>query len=79
MIKYRPQSQYSTIATYDRESVLKGHDYSIVDSCASGTAAPYLYDISTKAELENALTAIAKDIKENFAGYTDAKAFNVEQ
>lgn len=79
VIKYRPQSWYNTIPAYDMGATQKDQDYSIVDSCASGTATPYLYDISTKAELENALTAIAKDIKENFAGYTDAKAFNVEQ
>ena len=74
VIKYRKQNKYKDLLTQSEGT----HVYNYLDQCASGTTAPYLYDISTKTELENALTAIAKDINENFAGYTDAKAFNVE-
>nr|MCR4624213.1 hypothetical protein [Alphaproteobacteria bacterium] len=79
IIKYRKQEKYKTFPFHGTTQVDLSHNYDYLDSCASGTSAPYLYDVSTKAELEDALTAIAKDIKENFAGYTDAKAFNVEQ
>ena len=70
LIKYRKQTQYKHPVTGEPVEF----DYSYLDSCASGSTEPYLYDISTKEELENALTTIANDIKEkNFAGYEEAK------
>ena len=79
IIKYRKQNKYKTFPFDGVTHKDLDHDYNYLNECASGTSAPYLYDISTKTELENALTAIAKDIKENFAKYTDAKVFNVAQ
>ena len=92
VIKYRPQSQYKTIATYDQSATNKTHDYSIVDNCATNRNSNSIYDTTAtcsedaqknkyiygitdsdpsaaREKLNKALAAIAKDIKENFAGY----------
>jgi hypothetical protein len=72
VIKYRKQPNYkhpisgSTIA----------FDYSYLDSCASGTAAPFLYDVANEEELNDALSAVATDIK-TWAGYKPAENVTV--
>jgi hypothetical protein len=68
VIKYRKQPNYK----HPISETTTAFDYSYLDSCASGTAAPYLYDVSDEAGLNNALSAIAANIK-TFGGYEGAK------
>lgn len=76
VIKYRAQSNYKPVPTYNNSSPSAiSHDYTAVNGCASGTSTPYLYNISTESDLKNALDTIADNIK-SWAGYTEAK--NVE-
>ena len=37
-------------------------DYNYLNSCATGTSQPYMYDVSTKAQLDQALVKIYEDI-----------------
>ena len=75
-MKFREQSTHAERVRSDegmtKESV--DNDYSYLDECT-----PYIYSATDQSDLQDKLTLIAKDIKENFAGYTDAKAENVEQ
>lgn len=47
-------------------------DYSYLNDCATRTSSPYMYDISTQDELNNALSDIYANIK-TWAGRTEAK------
>ena len=59
MIEYRKQTKYKT-----ERGVELNYYYNNVDSCASNPwRAPYMYDISTPDELNEALGAIAQNIK----------------
>ena len=60
LIKYRKQDQYKHPIT----QTATNFDYSYLNNCATGTSAPYMYDISTKDQLTNALSDIARDIKQ---------------
>ena len=74
LIKYRKQTQYKHPVTGNPVDF----DYSYLDSCASGTSAPYMYDITetdptaAKTKLNEALAAIAADIKK-WAKYKEAE------
>ncbi len=68
LIKYRKQARYKHPVT----GAATDFDYSYLDAIASGTEAPYVYDISSEDELKSALSAIAADIK-SWAGYTEAR------
>ena len=68
IIKYRKQTQYKHPVT----QTATNFDYSYLSNCASGTSAPYMYDITTEAQLKSALDAIYTDI-EKWAGRTEAK------
>ncbi len=71
IIKYRKQTQYKHPVT----QAATNFDYSYLDSCASGTSAPYMYDITTEDQLKSALDAIYTDI-EKWAGKTEARNVN---
>jgi len=68
IIKYRKQTQYKHLVTGSNVNF----DYSYLNNCATGTAAPYMYDVSDESGLKTALDTIATDIK-NWAGYEEAK------
>lgn len=69
VIKYRAQTYYQPFPIYNGSTRTEAHDYSVINSCASSTATPYLYNISSEADLKKALDAIANNIKD-WAGYT---------
>jgi hypothetical protein len=75
VVKYRKQTKYKhkisgTVTDFDDATY-----YNYLNDCATGTAAPYLHDVSTEAQLKSALDNIAANIK-SFAQYQEAK--NVE-
>lgn len=72
VVKYRKQSQYKSFPFYNVTQSNVNHDYSTVDACATSG---YVYDVTTEADLNTKLSAIAADIK-SFAKYQEAK--NVE-
>ena len=65
VIKYKAQTQYKSFPG----GVNRNHDYTAVDGCATSG---YLYSVSTEADLQTRLDAIATDIK-SWAGYEAAK------
>jgi hypothetical protein len=71
IIKYRKQTQYINKTT----DLPENHNYDYLDSCASGTGAPYIHDVADEAGLKTALQEIATNIK-SWSRYTEAK--NVE-
>ena len=68
LIKFRKQDKYLHKITKTETDF----DYSYLNNCATGTSAPYMYDITTEAELNSALSAIYTNIKD-WAGRTEAK------
>ena len=75
IVKFREQTTHSE-RTRNGEGMIKDsvdNDYSYLDECSS-----YIYSATDQSDLQDKLNLIAKDIKE-WAEYTDAKAFNVEQ
>ena len=68
LIKYRKQLTYKHLVTQKTTNF----DYSYLNDCATGTSAPYMYDIDTEDQLKSALDAIYTNIKD-WAGYTEAK------
>jgi hypothetical protein len=68
LIKYRKQPNYKHSISDSTVTL----DYSYLDDCASGVIAPYLWDVSSEADLKSALSAIAADIK-SFAAYAPAR------
>ena len=76
IVKFREQSTHAERVRSGEGMTKKpvDNDYSYLDECTS-----YIYSATDQSDLQDKLTLIAKDIKENFAGYTDAKVVNVEQ
>jgi hypothetical protein len=77
VVKFRKQTKYKNRIN----NAEANFDYSYLNDCASGTSAPYMYDVNDDENSEEALKAalskIAEDIKSNaFASYKEAK--NVE-
>jgi len=68
LIKFRKQTQYKHKVT----GATTNFDYSYLDSCATGTSSPYMYDITTEADLKSALDAIYTNIS-SWATRTEAK------
>ena len=68
LIKFRKQTQYKHPVT----QTATDFDYSYLDSCATDTDEPYMYDITTEADLKTALDAIYTDIS-SWATRTEAK------
>ncbi|MDR1982432.1 MAG: hypothetical protein LBQ08_01375, partial [Holosporaceae bacterium] len=75
VIKYRKQANCKRTPFWNDLNTTITFDYSYLDGCASGTSAPYLWDVSDESALKSALAAIAADIK-SFANFENAK--NVE-
>ena len=74
LIKYRKQTQYKHKLTHEAQDF----DYNYLNNCATGTSAPYMYDVSDETGLNSALSAIASDIK-NWAGYESAKNVDMDE
>jgi hypothetical protein len=72
VIKYRRQPNCYQSPLWRSYSTILTLDYSYLDDCASGVIAPYLWDVSTEADLKSALSAIAADIK-SFGGYAPVR------
>ncbi len=75
LIKYRKQLKYKHPVTQAET----GFDYSYLDSCATDSSEPYLYEnVTDEAGLKSALDAIYSDITSaNFAPRTEARNVNV--
>ena len=75
VVKYKAQEKYNSFPYKDKASTATDHDYTTVDNCASSSS--YLYSASTPDELNEALNAIATDIKSaSFGNWQEAQ--NVE-
>ena len=68
LIKFRKQTQYKHPVT----QTATDFDYSYLNNCATSTSSPYMYDITTEADLKSALDAIYTNIS-SWATRTEAK------
>jgi len=68
LIKFRKQTQYKHKVT----GATTNFDYSYLNNCATNTSSPYMYDITTEADLKSALDAIYTNIS-SWATRTEAK------